>query len=245
MIINDMKQNTHVCNLKQSWLIDLFIICWKFLFLCKSWLILLALILLLFDYSNLIYTLLLKSCLSLNSWLYYCLNLLALSTFVAIFLFKSCLYFTQLFLLKSYLYLFTLLILVDLRIFLLRSYSDILLKSCLNLYVLSILVNLRIFLLRSCSNLAQISLRSCSDLYALSKLVDLRIFLLRSNSDLAQISSSDLSKMLMIWFVKVLNLSQIIWLRYLAQILLRFNTFTNQIINIWSAWLMLWKMYQS
>ena len=77
------------CNLKQSWLIDLFIICWKLLFLCKSWLILSALILLLFDCLNLIYTLLLKSC----------SNLFALSTFV------------------------------DLRIFLLRYFAQILLRS--------------------------------------------------------------------------------------------------------------------
>ncbi len=117
MIIDDMKQNTHVCNLKQSWLIDLFIICWKLLFLCKSWLILLALILLLFNCLNLIYTLLFKSCLLLSSWSSYYLNLLALSTLVAIFLFKFCSYFTQLFLLRSCSYLFVLLILVDLRIF--------------------------------------------------------------------------------------------------------------------------------
>ena len=56
-----MFNNCNWCNLKQSWLIDLFIICWKLLFLCKSWLILSALILLLFNCLNLIYTLLLRS----------------------------------------------------------------------------------------------------------------------------------------------------------------------------------------
>ncbi len=55
-----MFNNCDWCNLKQSWLIDLFIICWKLLFLCKSWLILSALILLLFNYLNLIYTFLLR-----------------------------------------------------------------------------------------------------------------------------------------------------------------------------------------
>lgn len=124
IIINDMKQNIHICNLKQSWLINLFIICWKLLFLCKSWLIFLALILLLFNYLNFIYTFLFKSCLSLSSWLSSCLNLLALLTFITIFLFKSYSYFTQFFLLRSYSYLFALLILVNLRIFLLRSYLD-------------------------------------------------------------------------------------------------------------------------
>ena len=141
MTIDDMKQNTHVCNLKQLWLIDLFIICWKLLFLCKSWLILLALILLLFNYLNFIYTLLFR--------------------------------------------------------------------SCLNLFALLTLVNLRIFLLRSCSDLAQILLRSCQNYLLCQYLLTWK----SSCSNLAQIFSSDLSWILMIWFVKVSNLSEI-WLRF-------------------------------
>ncbi len=44
------------------------------------------------------------------------------------------------------------------------NFTQILLKSCSDLFALSTLVNLRIFLLKSYSNLAQILLRSYSDI---------------------------------------------------------------------------------
>jgi len=190
--------------LKQSWLIDLFIICWKFLFLCKSWLILSALILLLFNCSNLVYTFLLRSY----------LDLFALLTLVnlRIFLLK---YLTQILFKSICSNLFTLLTLIDLRIFLLKYLAQILLRSCSDfaqiscsdlaqilfkyfaqIYLLKSICsvntcrlenllaqifysNLAQILLRSCSDLAQIS---CSDLFVLSTLVNLRIFLFRSES---------------------------------------------------------------
>ncbi len=135
----------------------MFIICWKLLFLCKSWLILSALILLLFNCLNFIYTFLFR----------FYSNLFALSTFVdlRIFLLK---YLAQI-LLKSYSDLFAQIYLLCQHLLTWESsYSNILLRSCLNLAQI---------LLRFYSN---ILLKSCLNLFALLIFIDLRIFLLRS-----------------------------------------------------------------
>ena len=184
-----MFNNCDWCNLKQSWLIDLFIICWKFLFLCKSWLILSALILLLFNCSNLVYTFLLRSY----------LDLFALLTLVnlRIFLLK---YLTQILFKSICSNLFTLLTLIDLRIFLLKYLAQILLRSCsnillrficLNLFVLLTLVDLKIFLLRY---FTQILLRSCSDLAQILLKYLAQIYLFYQHLSTWESSCSDLSR---------------------------------------------------
>ncbi len=169
----------------------------------SSWDSLICLLyILLFNCLNLIYTLLLKSCLSLNSWSSSCLNLFASSTFVdlRIILLKSCSDFSQL-LLKYLAWIsystFTQISCLDLTQL---SYSDFAQLSC-SVILLSYLTQVLLSYLTqiSCSDLAQLSclnillrscsvilleyfayvlLRSCLDLLALSILVE--ICLLRS-----------------------------------------------------------------
>ncbi len=191
----------------------MFIICWKLLFLCKSWLILSALILLLFNYLNLIYTFLLRCCSDLAQ--ISCSNLFVLLTFVdlRIFLLRFCSDLTQI-------------SCSDLAQILLKYLAQILLRSCLNLFALSTFVDLRIFLLKYfaqillksicsvntcwlenfltqifCSN---IWLRSCSNI------------LLRSYSDLAQILLRFICSINTCWlenFLAQIWVEQNIWVR--------------------------------
>ena len=198
--------------MKQSWFIDLFIICWKLLFLCKSWLILSALILFLFNYLNLIYTLLLRyfTQILLKSYLYLAQILLRylaqiyllcqhLSTWESSYsdiLLRSCSDLTQI-LFNQHLLTWE----SSYSDILFKSYSDILLKSYSNI------------LFKSCSNLAQIYLlcqylltweSSCSDLnqakYLSKKCILLLVFCFLYHASYSRCSHTDMC--ILLWIIR-------------------------------------------